>query len=64
VITTVWVSWVPGSVKAPLSVVVPFSLIGPVADAVTPDGATLLTRWLAEAEPVAVSSSVIVTEIE
>ena len=37
-----WASPVPGSVKLPVSVVVPSSLIG-VADTLTPLGATLLT---------------------
>ena len=60
--TTVWVSSVPGSVKVPLTVVEPFSLmVAGNADAVRLSGATLLTVTEVEPEPDSRSSSVTVT---
>src|SRR6185503_5640607 len=62
--TTVWVSRVPGSVKPPLTVVEPFSLIvDGEADAVRFEGARLLTVTEVEPLPEPPSSSVTVTEL-
>ena len=61
---TVCVSWVPGSVKLPLTVVEPFSLmVAGEAPAMTSVGATLLTVMSSVPEVDPLSSSATVTEI-